>query len=123
MVATVVLGVLAVICAVGLLFFTERFGVTPACQDYATVHGWQYLSMETYSDPIGRRSGAICTFRSDTGSRERVRLLDVSVLTNFWVSFAVSLYITIPAFLILFAVLRTWLWKLRSTPSSQNRVH
>ena len=104
-IATAYLGVLAFICGVGLMKFAERFGVESACRDYAQAQGWQYLSMHAYDEV---RSGAICTFTSDTG-RTDVRLLDISMLTNFWVSFAVSLHITVLGFLILFAVIRTWL--------------
>jgi hypothetical protein len=115
-IATAYLGVLAVICGLGLMNFAERVGVVPACRDYAQANGWQYVSMHTYSDSLTNRSGAICTFRSPEGHTEDVYLRDISLLTSFWVSFAVSLLITVPGFLILFAVLRTWLWKLRSAP-------
>lgn len=114
-VATVIIGALALICGLGLLTFAERFGVVPACRHYAQSHGWQYVSMHSFSDPITNRSGAICTFKSDKGYTEEIYLRDISLLANFWVSFAVQLVITVPAFVILFAVVRTWLWKLRST--------
>ena len=55
------------------------------------------------------RSGAICAFKDAAGSATDVYLRDVSLIDSFWVSFAVSLTITVPAFIILFAVLRTWL--------------
>jgi hypothetical protein len=92
----------------------ERFGVEPACRRYAQAHGWDYLSMQSHSDATIKRSAATCTFRSAAG-REEVHLFDISVLTNLWVSFAVSLQITVPGFLILFAVIRTWLLKRSST--------
>lgn len=113
-IATVILGVLALICGSGLAVFAERVGVVPACRDYAQAHGWQYVSMHTYVDSTRNRSGAICTFRSSEGHTENVYLRDISVLTGLWVGFAVTLFITVPGFLILFAVVRTWLWKIRS---------
>lgn len=114
-IATAYLGALAVICGLGLMDFAERFGVVPACRDYARAQGWQYLSMHSYSNSTSNRSGAICTFKSDAGHVEDIRLLDISILTNFWVSFSVSLQVTIPAFLVLFAVIRTWLLKRGTT--------
>lgn len=109
-IATAYLGVLAVVFGLGLMEFAERVGVVPACRDYAKAHGSQYVSMYSSSGGTTKRSAAICTFKSDTG-HEDVRLIDISVLTDLWVSFAVSLEITIPGFLILFAVIRTWLLK------------
>lgn len=106
-IATAYLGVLAVVCGLGLMEFAER-RVVAACRGYAQAQGWQYVSMETYYS--SRRSSAMCTFKSDAG-QVYVRLLDISVLTDLWVSFAVSLHITVLAFLILFAVIRTWLYR------------
>ena len=109
--ATACLGVLAVICGLGLMDFAERFGVVPACRDYAQTHGWQYVSYRTYDDSLTNRSGAICTFKSAEGYTEDIYLRDISLLTNFWVSFAVRLVITVPTFVILFAIVRTWLYR------------
>ncbi len=80
----------------------------PACKKYALAHGWQYVSYHT--NVTNFRTSAICTFTGPAGT-EDINLLNISVLTNIWISFAVTLYITAPAFLILFAVLRTWLWR------------
>jgi hypothetical protein len=118
-IATAYLAVLAVICGLGLMDFAERIGVAPSCRDYAQAHGWLYLSHRTYVDSLTNRSGAICTFKSSEGHTENINLRDISLLTSFWVSFAVTLVITVPGFLILFAVVRTWLWKLRA--NSQHR--
>jgi hypothetical protein len=109
LVATVILGVLALICGLGLMEFAERFGVVPACRHYALEQGWEYRSYRM--NIATTRTGAICTFKSAEGNTEDIRLLDISVLTNFWISFAVGLHITVPSFLVLFAVVRTWLWK------------
>jgi len=110
-IATAYLGVLAVICGLGLMEFAERFGVVPACRDYAQAQGWQYVSYRTYDDSLTNRSGAICSFMDENGSPTDVYVRDISLLTNFWVSFAVRLVITVPTFVILFAVIRTWLYK------------
>src|SRR5262249_51970223 len=109
-IATAYLGGLAIVFGLGLMEFAERYGVVPACRDYAKAHGLQYVSMHSNTDTTTKKSGATCIFKGATG-REDVRLIDISVLTDSWVSFAVSLEITIPGFLILFAVIRTWLLK------------
>jgi hypothetical protein len=108
-IAIVVLGVLALISGCGLAVFAENYGVVPACRAYAQAHNWQYLSYDKKYQP--GRTGAICQFRSDTGNIEDVLLSDVSIPTDLWVNFALSLEITVPAFLFLFAVIRTWLYK------------
>lgn len=114
--ALVVISVLALACGLGLMELAERVGVVPACRGYAQAHGWQYVSYRTYDDSLTNRSGAICAFDDEHGSPTDVYLRDVSLLTSFWVSFAIKLTITVPAFVLIFAVLRTWLWKLRSVP-------
>jgi hypothetical protein len=105
------ISVLALVCGLGLMEFAERFGVVPACRGYAQAQGWQYVSYRTYDDSLTNRSGAICAFKDQNGSPTDVYVRDISLLTNFWVSFAVRLVITVPTFVILFAIVRTWLYR------------
>ena len=114
-IALVWIGVIAVACGWGLSEFAERIGVAPTCRNYATEQGWRYVSLVTYADSTTRKSGAICTFKDEKGIPEDVHLRDISFLTDLWVSLAVNMMITIPGIAIILAVLRTWLWKLRSS--------
>jgi len=91
--------------------FAERVGVVPACRGYARAQGLQYVSMHSNNGTTTKKTGAICKFKDEAGSSQDVRLIDISLLTDLWVSLAVSLEITVPGFLILFAVMRTWLLK------------
>ena len=107
LIATACLGALAVGAGFGLMKFSEHFGSAPACRGYAQVHGWQYQSIDSYTSNAPHRSGTICRFKNASGGHEDVRLIDVSMVTYLWVSFAATPEITMPGFLLLFAVLRT----------------
>ena len=109
LVATVILGVLALICGLGLMEFAERFGVVPACRHYALEQGWEYRSYRM--NIATTRTGAICTFKSAEGNTEDIRLLDISVFDQFLDQLRGWSAHHGPGFLVLFAVVRTWLWK------------
>src|SRR5512133_2587800 len=110
LIATVLCCVLAVPCAFGLWFLTERSTIIPACAAYARSHGMIYADFKLVG--VRHASTVVCMLTQSNGQIQDVRLGElVSFLTDLWVGFAMSLEITVPAFAVLLALARAAWYK------------
>lgn len=108
-VALVVCGTLALLAAVAFMKFAERVGVVPTCVAYGKANGLHYRSFREYEGSLG--AGATCEFTEANGGRTSVQLRDISFLEDLWVGLALTLELTVPVLTLLFALLRTWLFR------------
>ena len=111
---TAAVGVVAVVCALALLFFAQRTVIVPACSAYAAAHAMTYSDFHL----VGRKTAnnVVCVMTKANGHTDDVRLSElVSAITDVLTSFAVSLEFTIPLFAILFAILRVVWFKRTGT--------
>jgi uncharacterized protein (UPF0333 family) len=107
---TVVVGVLAVVCALGLLFFAQKAIIAPACSVWAGTQGATYTNFHM----VGRKNtnNVVCVAARASGKTVDIRLSElVSTPTDLFASFAVSLEFTILLFAILLAILRVWWYR------------
>jgi hypothetical protein len=103
---TIVCGVLGIAAASAFWMFAVRAAVTPACTAYGRSHGMTYVDYKVYSKM--QRASSACILASPSGAMHDVALPEAaSYLTDLWVSLAFSLQISIPGFILLFAVART----------------
>jgi len=106
LVNAVICSTLGVACAIGLLKFAERLIVVPKCTAYG-----QSRSM-TYSGNVlntSMRYGAgKCIYKTKNGGVEDVSFEEAtSLITGLWLGLAFQLDLTIPTFILLFALLRS----------------
>jgi len=95
---------LALPCALGLLWFTERTAV-PTCRAYGEVRGLVFTGVKHYSRD---ESTTVCMYTQATGETSEVSFQKLApFLTDLWVSFGLDLTFTIPAFAVFLALLRT----------------
>ena len=105
MINTVMCCVLALPCAFGIWFLTERSTIVPACTAYASAHGMTYTDFKLTG--VKQASTVVCMLTQANGGNQDVHLDEiVPFLTDLWVGFAMSLEITVPAFAILLALVR-----------------
>jgi hypothetical protein len=105
---TLACGVLGLLRALGLWLFAARAAAEPAGIAYGQSHDMTYVDCKVYSH--SRHESAACVFRTRSGAVQDISLRDaVSYFTDLWVGFAFAIEITVPAFIILFAVARAGL--------------
>lgn len=103
---TLICGILGVLCAFVLWQFAVRTAVNPACSAYGESHGMTYVDYKVYSSQ--RRASSACIFKTHRGGMQDVSLHEAaSYFTDLWVGLAFSLEITVPAFILLFAIARS----------------
>lgn len=103
---TIACGVLGFAAAFALWTFAARVAVVPACTAYGRSHGMTYVDYEVYSGT--RRASSACILESSSGAKHSVSLPNAaSLLTDFWVGIAFSPELSVPAFVVLFALART----------------
>jgi hypothetical protein len=106
---TLACGVLGLLGAAALWLLAERAAVEPACAAYGQSHGWVYVDYKVYS--AQRHGSAACVFRAGAAGTRDISLREAaSYFTDLWVGMAFSLELTVPAFILLFAVARTGLY-------------
>ena len=106
MIATIACGVLGLAAAAALWAFAVRAAVRPACEAYGRSHGMTYVDYKVYRRQ--QRASSACILASPSGATHDVALPEAaSYLTDLWVSVAFSLQISVPAFILLFAIART----------------
>lgn len=104
--ATIVCGALGTLAAAALWVCAVRVAVRPACESYGRDHGMTYVDYKVYRKK--QHASSACILAAPSGVRHDVLLPDAaSQGTDFLVGLAFSLDISIPAFTILFAVVRT----------------
>lgn len=102
---TVACLVLAVPCALFLSFLVERNTVAPTCRAYGQPLGLVYLGIEHYTNSDDNRT--VCIFLQPNGSKIEVPFAKfVSFFSDLWVGFTVDLKFTLPAFIVLLALVR-----------------
>ena len=97
-------------CAFGLWFFAERSTIVPACAAYASQHGMTYSDFKLVG--VKHASTVVCLLEGAGGKRQEQRLEElVPFFTNVAVELAMTLEITVPAFVILLALLRVGVYR------------
>jgi hypothetical protein len=103
---TIVCGILGLAAAFGLWTFAVRVAVIPACTAYARSRGLTYVDYKVYDRK--QRASSACIFKSSNGATQDVLLPEAaSYLTDLWVGLAFSFQISVPGFILLFAIART----------------
>jgi hypothetical protein len=103
---TIACGVLGIAAAAAFSMFAVRVAVTPACTAYGRSHGMTYVDYKVYAKT--QRASSACILASSSGATHSVSLPEAaSYLTDLWVGVAFSPQISVPAFILLFAIART----------------
>lgn len=103
---TIACGVLGIGAAAALWMFAVRVAVDPACTAYGRSHGMTYVDYKVFTSQ--RRASSACVLASPSGARHDVSLPEAaSFVTDLWVGLAFSLQISVPGFILLFAIART----------------
>lgn len=103
---TVICGALGLACGVGLAELAERRVVVPECTAYGERHGMRYTDYRVYTS--GLHGSGVCSFKTGRGGVEDVSLEEAtSWFTDFYLGIAFKLELTVPLFIVLFAVLRS----------------
>ena len=103
---TAVCAVLGLAAAFALWIFAVRVAVVPACTAYGTHHDMTYVDYKVYRTQ--QRASAACILTSPGGATHDVAITEAaSYITDLWVGLAFSLQISVPAFILLFAIART----------------
>lgn len=111
---TVLCCALAVPCAWGGWSAAERSVIVPACTAYASAQGASYSDFKLVG--VKHASTIVCLLKQPDGRPRDVYLKElVSTFTELWVGLAMTLEITVPAFVILLGLARSW-WFLRRRP-------
>ena len=103
---TVICSILGLACAIGLLEFAERTVVVPKCTAYGLSRGMTYTDNTIYTSM--RHGAGKCSFKTKGGGVENASFEEAtSLITDLWLGFAFQLELTIPAFILLLALLRS----------------
>lgn len=103
---TVLCGILGLVCAIGLAEFAEHKVVVPKCTAYGENLGMTYSSYTIYTG--GRHGTGQCSFKTKRGGTEDVSIEEAtSLFTDLWLGIAFQLDLTIPVFILLFAIMRS----------------
>jgi hypothetical protein len=103
---TVLCCILGLACAIGLAQFAERMVVVPKCTAYGESRDITYSGYTIYTSM--RHGAGACSFKTKRGGVEDVSLEEVtSLVTDLWLGIAFQLDLTVPAFILLFALMRS----------------
>lgn len=103
-------GVLGLGAALALWVVAVRVAVVPGCTAYAAQHEMTYVDYKVYGKK--RHSSGACILASANGATHDVAITEAtSYLVDLGVGLAFSLEISVPAFILLFAIARTRLAK------------
>jgi hypothetical protein len=103
---TLICGILGVVCAFAFWQFAVRTAVMPACMTYGKSHELTYVDYKVYSSQ--RHASSACIFKTQRGGTQDVALPEAaSYLTDLWVGVAFNILLTIPSFILLFAIAGT----------------
>lgn len=101
-----VCGVLGLLCALAMVWFVDRGVVVPACKSYGSSHAMTYVDYKIYSSR--RHESAACIFKASGVEAHDISFREAtSYQTDLWVGIVFSLELTVPAFILLFALGRT----------------
>lgn len=100
------------LCALALQWVTERYTVAPMCTEYGNTLGLTYQGADaTHANDAYTST---CRYRKPDGREETISTSKVfPFLTDLWVSFALDLKMTVPAFIGLWILIAVGLKKLR----------
>lgn len=102
---TIFVSVIGVAAAVAFWFFAVTVVIRPACTELGEQRGLTFVDYKVYTRQ--QKASSACVFKSRSGATQDVYLTEAtSFVTDLWVAFALSPMITVPAFIVLFAV--TW---------------
>jgi hypothetical protein len=98
---------LAVPSAWGVWSAAERSAIVPTCTAHAAAQGLSYADFKLVG--VRHASTVVCLFTQANGRTRDVYLRDlVSTFTDLWVGLAMTLELTVPAFVILWGLARSW---------------
>lgn len=100
---------LALPCALALRVYTEHTTAAPACRAYGQAHGLRYVDVVHHA---GRdEPTTVCQYALPNGEASEVNFQTFApFLTDLGVGFGLDLKFTLPAFAVLLAALRTWVF-------------
>jgi hypothetical protein len=105
---TVACFVLALPCALALLWLAQRGTVEPVCRAHGAAQGLVFAGVKHYSRD---ESTTVCVYTQATGESSEVSFQKLApFVTDLWVGFALDLKFTLPAFTVLFALFRTFVF-------------
>lgn len=110
----------ALLCALALHWVTEHHTVAPACTAYGNKLGLTYQGADaTHANDAYTST---CIYSKPDGNEETVSTSRVfPFLTDLWVSFALDLKMTVPAFIGLSVLVAVGLKKLRPSWKKKSR--
>jgi hypothetical protein len=110
LVNTIACCALSLPCAFGLWLLAERSTIVPACTSYARAHGAAYLDFKLVG--VKHASTVVCLLAEGNGKVLDVHLNElIPYITNLLVELAMTLELTVPAFAVLLAMTRVFVFR------------